>query len=90
MTSLNIKLGNYEEECIKSVDSIFDGYLLLSKENIVLRYRIKEKLLNLYFGSESLQEKDFIKFVGVQIQQESMKELIRKILEKKPQMFELK
>jgi len=90
LTSLNIKLGNYEEECIKSVDSIFDGYLLLSKENIVLNYRIKENLLNLYFGSESLQEKNLIKYFGDQIQQESKKELIRKILEKKPQIFEFK
>jgi len=84
LASLNINLGNYEEECIKSVDAIFDAYLLISKENIVLNYRIKEKRLNLYFGSESLQEKNLIKSFGDQIQQESKKELIRKILEKKP------
>jgi len=89
LTSLNIKLENFEEECIKSIDSIFDAYLLLSKKNIVLDYGIKDKLLNLYFGRESLQEKDLIKFFGAQIQQESKKELIRKILEKKPQIFEL-
>lgn len=89
LTSLKVKLGNYEKEFIKSIDSIFDGYLLLSKENTVLSYRIKDKLLNLYFGSESLQKRN-LKSVGVQIQQESMKELIRKILEKKPQLFELK
>ena len=88
LTSLNIKLDNFEEEFINSVDSIFDAYLLLSNENIVLNYRIKDKLLNLYFGRESLQEKDLIKSFGVQIQQESKKELIRKILEKKPQIFE--
>jgi PAS domain S-box-containing protein len=88
LTSLNIKLGNFEEKFINSIDSIFDAYLLLSKENIVLNYKIKDKLLNLYFGRGSLQEKDLIKSFGVQIQQESKKELIRKILEKKPQIFE--
>ncbi|MEE9379741.1 MAG: PAS domain S-box protein [Candidatus Lokiarchaeia archaeon] len=88
MTSLNIKLENFEEECIKSIDSIFDAYLLLSKENIVLNYGIKDKLLNFYFGGESLQEIDLIKFLGDQIQKESKKELIRKILEKKIQIFE--
>ena len=89
LTSLNIKLENFEEEFINSIDSIFDAYLLLSKENIVLNYKIKDKLLNLYFGGGSLQEKDLIKSFGVQIQQESKKELIRKILEKKPQIFEI-
>lgn len=88
MTSLNIKLENFEEEFIDSIDSIFDAYFLISKENIVLNYKIKDKLLNLYFGRGSLQEKDLIKSFGVQIQQESKKELIRKILEKKPQIFE--
>ena len=88
LTSLNVKLEDFEEEFINSINSIFDAYLLLSKENIVLNYRIKDKLLNLYFGRGSLQEKDLIKSFGVQIQQESKKELIRKILEKKPQIFE--
>jgi len=85
LTSLNIKLENFEKEFM---NSIFDAYLLLSKGNIVLNYEIKDKLLNLYFGRESLQEKNLIKSFGVQIQQESKKELIRKILEKKPQIFE--
>jgi len=88
LTSLNIKLENFEEEFINSIDSIFDAYLFLSKENIVLNYKIKDKLLNLYFGRGSLQEKDLIKSFGVHIQQESKKELIRKISEKKPQIFE--
>jgi len=88
LTSLNIKLENFEEECIKSIDSIFDAYFLLSKENIVLDYGIKDRLLNLYFGRESLQGKDFIKLSRNQTQQESFKGLIQKILEKKPQMFE--
>jgi len=79
---------NFEKEFINSIDSIFDAYLLLSKENIVLNYKIKDKLLNLYFGKESLQEKDLIKFFETQTQQESKKELIRKILKKKPQIFE--
>jgi len=85
LTSLNIKLENFEKEFM---NSIFDAYLLLSKDNIILNYEIKDKLLNLYFGRESLQEKNLIKSFGVQIQQESKKELIRKILEKKPQIFE--
>lgn len=88
LTSLNIKLENFEEECIKSIDSIFDAYLLLSKENMVLNYGIKDKLLNLFFGRESLQGKDIIKFFGAQIRQESTKGLLQKILEKKPQIFE--
>jgi len=73
LTSLNIKLENFEKEFM---NSIFDAYLLLSKDNIVLNYEIKDKLLNLYFGRESLQEKNLIKSFGVQIQQESNKELI--------------
>ncbi len=88
LTSLNVKLENFEEECIKSIDSIFDAYFLLSEKNIILDYGIKDRLLNLYFGRENLQEKDLIKIFGAQIQQESKKELIRKILEKKPQIFE--
>ena len=88
LTSLNIKLENLEKKLINSIDSIFDAYLLLSKENIVLNYKIKDELLKLYFGRGSLQEKDLIKSFGGQIQQESKKELIRKILEKKPQIFE--
>ena len=88
LTSLNIKLDKFEEECIKSIDSIFDAYFLLSKKNIVLDYGIKDRFLNLYFGSESLQGKDLIKFFGIQNHQESIQKLIQKILEKKPQIFE--
>ncbi len=89
MASLNVKLENFEEECINSIDSIFDAYFLTSKGNIVLDYRIKDKLLKLFFGKESLQGEDFFKLVGSQIQQEGNKELKQKILEKKPQLFEL-
>ncbi|MFW9948351.1 MAG: PAS domain S-box protein [Candidatus Odinarchaeota archaeon] len=88
MASLNVKLENFEEECINSIDSIFDAYFLTSKGNIVLDYRIKDKLLKLFFGKQSLQGEDFFKLVGSQIQQEGYKELKQKILEKKPQLFE--
>ncbi|MFX1302085.1 MAG: PAS domain S-box protein [Promethearchaeota archaeon] len=88
MTSLNVILGNFEEEYINSIDSIFDAYFLLSKENIVLSYKIKDKLLNSYFDKEYLQGENFFKLFGSQIQQERNKELKRKILEKKPQIFE--
>jgi len=88
LTSLNVISGNFEEECINSIDSIFDAYFLLSKENIVLSYKIKDKLLNSYFDKESLQGEDFFKLFGSQIQQERNKELKQKILEKKPQIFE--
>lgn len=89
MASLNVKLENFEEECINSIDSIFDAYFLASKGNIVLGYRIKDKLLKLFFGKESLQGEDFFKLIGSQIQQDGNKELKQKILEKKPQLFEL-
>ncbi|MFX1589775.1 MAG: PAS domain S-box protein [Promethearchaeota archaeon] len=88
MVSLNVKLENFEEECINSIDSIFDAYFLTSKGNIVLDYRIKDKLLKLFFGKESLQGEDFFKLVGFQIQQDGNKELKQKILERKPQLFE--
>ncbi|MFX0105608.1 MAG: hypothetical protein ACFE75_08965, partial [Candidatus Hodarchaeota archaeon] len=88
MTSLKATLGNFEEECINSIDSIFDAYFLLSKENIVLGYRIKDELLNLYVGNENLQGEDFFKLFSSQIQLERNKELKRIILEKKPQIFE--
>ncbi|MFX1268877.1 MAG: PAS domain-containing protein, partial [Promethearchaeota archaeon] len=89
MTSLNVKLENFEEECIKSIDSIFDAYFLLSKKNIILDCGIKDRLLNSYFGWKSLQGKDLIKFFETQIQQESNKRLLQKISEKKPQIFEV-
>ncbi len=88
MASLNVKLENFEEEYINSIDSIFDAYFLTSKGNIVLDYRIKDKLLKLFFGKESLQGEDFFKLVGSQIQQEGNKQLKQKILEKEPQLFE--
>ncbi len=89
LTSLNVKLENFEEECIKSIDSIFDAYFLLSKENLILDYGIKDKCLNLYFGKENLQGEDLINLLRSQIHQERKKELIQKILEKKPQIFEI-
>ncbi|MFX0027206.1 MAG: hypothetical protein ACFE8M_12400, partial [Candidatus Hermodarchaeota archaeon] len=88
MASLNVKLENFEEECINSIETIFDAYFLISKENIVLDYSIKDKLLNLYFGMESFQGGDHFKLFGSQNQQEGKKELEQKILEKKPQLFE--
>ena len=88
MASLNVKLENFEEECIKSIDSIFDAYFLISKENTVLGYGIKDKLLNLYFGKENLQGKDIFNLFSFQIQQECIEELKQKILENKPQVFE--
>ncbi|MFX0083257.1 MAG: PAS domain S-box protein [Candidatus Hodarchaeota archaeon] len=88
MVSLNIKLENFEEECIKSIDSIFDAYFLISKANIVMVYRIKDKLLNLYFGKENLQGEDIINLFNFQIQHDRKKEFKRRILEKKPQVFE--
>jgi len=89
LASLNIKLlENFEEEFINSIDSIFDAYFLLSKENKVLSYRIKDKHLNLYFGKERLQGEDFFTLFRSQVQQERYKELKQKIIEKKPQIFE--
>ena len=53
LASLNVKLEIFEEKCIKSIDSIFDAYFLISKENTVLGYRIKDinkkKLLLKFF-----------------------------------------
>ncbi|MFX1469799.1 MAG: PAS domain S-box protein [Promethearchaeota archaeon] len=89
MTSLNDTIGNFEEECINSIDSIFDAYLLLSKDNIVLSYRIRDQFLNVYLGEQNLQGKDFFKLFGSQDQQESIRELNQKILEKEPRLFEL-
>ncbi|MFX1420508.1 MAG: PAS domain S-box protein [Promethearchaeota archaeon] len=88
MTSLNVSLGNFEEECINSIDSIFDAYFLLSKENVVLGYNIKDKLFNLYFSNKDLQGKDFFKLFRSPTQQKRNEELKQKILEKKPQIFE--
>ncbi|MFX0177806.1 MAG: PAS domain S-box protein, partial [Candidatus Hodarchaeota archaeon] len=64
------------------------AYFLISNENIVLDYIIKDKLLNLSFGKETLQGEDFFKLFGSQIQQERNTELRQKILERKPQIFE--
>jgi len=88
LTSLSVNLDNFEVEFIKSIDSIFDAYFLVSKENIVLDYKIKDKLLNLYFGNETLKGVDYYKLFGSQIQEEGIKELKQKILERKPQLFE--
>ena len=88
LTSLNVILGNFNEEGRNNINSIFDAYFLLSKENIVLSYKIKDKLLNSYFDKESLQGEDFFKLIRSQIQQERNNELKQKILEKKPQIFE--
>ncbi|MFX1437400.1 MAG: PAS domain S-box protein [Promethearchaeota archaeon] len=89
MTSLNVKLANFEEECINSIDSIFDAYFFLSVENIILSYRIKDNLLNLYFGRNKLQGKDFLKLMDSKNQQKSVQELKQRILGKKPQLFTL-
>ncbi|MFX0036263.1 MAG: PAS domain S-box protein [Candidatus Hermodarchaeota archaeon] len=89
MTSLNVILGNFEEACINSIESIFDAYFLLSKENIVLAHRIKDELLNLYFGKKSFQGEDFFNILKFLPHQEDFKDLRQKILEKEPQLFEL-
>ncbi|UCC20521.1 MAG: hypothetical protein JSV62_04325 [Promethearchaeota archaeon] len=73
MTSLNNTLNEFEEECINSIDSIFDAYFLLSKEHLILDYRIKDKLLNLQFDKENLQGEDFLELIRSQIQQEHNK-----------------
>jgi PAS domain S-box-containing protein len=88
LTSLNNKLENFEGDCINSIDSIFDAYFLLSGENIVLDYNIKDKLLNLYFGKESLQGEDFFKLFNSQIYQEDNRKLKQEIVEKRPQIVE--
>ncbi|MFX0000835.1 MAG: PAS domain S-box protein [Candidatus Hermodarchaeota archaeon] len=88
MTSLNVKLENFEEECINSIESIFDAYFLLSKENTVLGYRIKDELLNIYFGKERLQGEDFLNLLRSYNQQKSIKELKQRILENEAQLFE--
>jgi PAS domain S-box-containing protein len=88
LTSLSVKLDNFKENFINSIDSIFDAYFLISNKNVVLDYRINDKLLNLYLGKETLQGEDFFKLFGSQIQQEGNNELKQKILERIPQLFE--
>lgn len=88
LTSLSVNLDNFQENFIKSIDSIFDAYFLISKENAVLEYMIKDELLNLYFGKETLQGLDYLDLFGSQIQEEGIKELKQKISERKPQLFE--
>ncbi|MFW9828334.1 MAG: PAS domain S-box protein [Candidatus Thorarchaeota archaeon] len=88
MTSLSVSLENFEKECINSIDSIFDAYFLLSKDNIILSYGIKDRLLSTYFSEKNLLRENFFNILRSKNQNESIRELNRKILQKRPQLFE--
>jgi PAS domain S-box-containing protein len=83
-----MKSDFYEEKFLQSVDSLFDAFFLISEENQVLQYSIKDEHIKLYFGEGNLEKKDIINLLTSKEQKERIDELIQRILVKESSKLE--
>ncbi|MFX1575452.1 MAG: PAS domain S-box protein [Promethearchaeota archaeon] len=88
MTALNVESETVNVKFINSIESIFDAFFLLSKENQILLYKIKDEYIKLYFGEENLQNKNFISVFISKEKKGRKVELIQKIEKKSSSRFE--
>ncbi|MHA2198019.1 MAG: PAS domain-containing protein, partial [Promethearchaeota archaeon] len=65
-----------------------DAFFLISEENQVLQYNIKDEHIKLYFGEENLEKRDIINLLTIKEQKERIDELIKRILGNKSSKLE--